>query len=313
MSKVTSELAEKLRRQHSKTEDSCFENQPEQTSADVRADLRRRSKLAGGEVCVVQKQRERIESAIHLKDEDSTHPPGTKAKSKAKATVESTKEQASPEVSEVVPGEPVAATPVESKVSADLVEDALSSRRDVDDNEKAEVDEDSDDDTEDDLPHLEGGTAGGPDGDHRQNRAEKKSRKAVAKLGMKPVPDIIRVAIKKAPNILFMIAKPDVFRAANSNVYVVFGEAKVEDMNAMAQASAAEKFTTPAQALETTAEITEVETKDDETGEVDETGVEPKDVELVMSQADVSRARAVKALKSNNNDIVEAIMALSSS
>ena len=43
---------------------------------------------------------------------------------------------------------------------------------------------------------------------------------------------------------------------------------------------------------------------------VDETGVEPKDVELVMSQAGVSRSKAVKALKTNDGDIVNAIMEL---
>ena len=48
----------------------------------------------------------------------------------------------------------------------------------------------------------------------------------------------------------------------------------------------------------------------DESGEVDETGVEPKDVDLVMSQAGVSRAKAVKALKTNDGDIVNAIMEL---
>lgn len=42
--------------------------------------------------------------------------------------------------------------------------------------------------------------------------------------------------------------------------------------------------------------------------QVDETGVEVKDIELVMSQANVSRAKAVRALKNNNNDIVNAIM-----
>lgn len=42
--------------------------------------------------------------------------------------------------------------------------------------------------------------------------------------------------------------------------------------------------------------------------EVDETGVEEKDVDLVMSQANVSRAKAVNALRNNNNDIVNAIM-----
>ena len=40
----------------------------------------------------------------------------------------------------------------------------------------------------------------------------------------------------------------------------------------------------------------------------DETGVEQKDIELVMSQANVSKAKAIRALKNNNNDIVNAIM-----
>ncbi len=42
--------------------------------------------------------------------------------------------------------------------------------------------------------------------------------------------------------------------------------------------------------------------------QVDETGVEGKDIELVMSQANESRSKAVKALRNNNNDIVYAIM-----
>merc|ERR1719323_2040527 len=50
------------------------------------------------------------------------------------------------------------------------------------------------------------------------------------------------------------------------------------------------------------------EDEDDE--EVDTSGVEEKDIELVMSQANVSRGKAVKALKNNANDIVNAIMEL---
>jgi len=42
--------------------------------------------------------------------------------------------------------------------------------------------------------------------------------------------------------------------------------------------------------------------------QIDESGVEAKDIELVMSQASVSRGKAVKALKNNQNDIVNAIM-----
>ncbi len=57
----------------------------------------------------------------------------------------------------------------------------------------------------------------------------------------------------------------------------------------------------------TTAAPTAIAEEDDDE-EVDATGVEDKDIELVMSQANVSRSKAVKALKNNSNDIVNAIM-----
>ena len=41
---------------------------------------------------------------------------------------------------------------------------------------------------------------------------------------------------------------------------------------------------------------------------MDDGGLEQRDIELVMAQANVSRAKAVRALKHNNNDIVNAIM-----
>ena len=47
--------------------------------------------------------------------------------------------------------------------------------------------------------------------------------------------------------------------------------------------------------------------EEDEEG-VDETEVDEKDVEIVMTQANVSRAKAVRALKNNQSDIVNAIM-----
>ncbi|KAB0406780.1 hypothetical protein E2I00_017021 [Balaenoptera physalus] len=43
--------------------------------------------------------------------------------------------------------------------------------------------------------------------------------------------------------------------------------------------------------------------------DVDETGLELRDIELVMAQANVSRAKAVRALRDNQSDIVNAIMA----
>ena len=55
----------------------------------------------------------------------------------------------------------------------------------------------------------------------------------------------------------------------------------------------------------------EEEEEEDDDEEVDDSGLEAKDIELVMQQASVSRKKAVKALKENDNDIVNSIMALS--
>lgn len=54
----------------------------------------------------------------------------------------------------------------------------------------------------------------------------------------------------------------------------------------------------------------EAQPDEDDGEEVDETGVEPKDIDLVMQQASVSRKKAVKALKNADGDIVSAIMEL---
>mmetsp|Transcript_31468 Transcript_31468/g.38051 ORF Transcript_31468/g.38051 Transcript_31468/m.38051 type:complete len:189 (+) Transcript_31468:71-637(+) len=174
-----------------------------------------------------------------------------------------------------------------------------------------QVDDDSDVDSDDDVPELEEAADGeeGSGTKSKQSRSEKKSRKAMQKLGMKPVPGVIRVTIKKSKNILFVISKPDVFKSPASDTHIIFGEAKIEDLSAQAQTAAAEQFKVPdLSAAEAKKEESAVEDEDE--GEVDETGVDPKDIELVMTQAGVSRSKAVSALKSNDGDIVSAIMEL---
>lgn len=52
-------------------------------------------------------------------------------------------------------------------------------------------------------------------------------------------------------------------------------------------------------------EIPELEAAEDE-GPVDETGVDAKDIELVVQQVGCSRAKAVKALKDNGGDLINA-------
>jgi len=187
----------------------------------------------------------------------------------------------------------------------------------------SDLDSDSDDD---DVPELEATDEGvrasdafaaaglqeEPVSKAKQSRSEKKARKAMSRLGLKVVSGVTRVTIRKSKNILFVINKPDVYKSPAGDTHIVFGEAKIEDLSQQAQVQAAEKFKQPepvhAAISESKTEPTEVEESDDE--EVDATGVEEKDIELVCQQSNVSRKKAIKALRANDNDIVNAIMEL---
>lgn len=148
----------------------------------------------------------------------------------------------------------------------------------------------------------------------KQSRGEKKARKIMSKLGLKPVQGVNRVTIRKSKNILFVINNPDVYKNPHSDTYIIFGEAKIEDLSQQAHMAAAEKFKGPEPSVGTvdlsgsSATVAPIAEEDEE--EVDDVGVDDKDIELVMSQANVPRAKAIRALKNNTNDIVNAIMEL---
>jgi len=158
----------------------------------------------------------------------------------------------------------------------------------------------------------------------------------MAKLGLRPIQGILRVTIRKSKNILFVIQKPDVYKSPASDTYIVFGEAKIEDLSQRAQIAAANQFKNIGQNqtpnntntndstniqlnsekqqtdknanLQTKTETIHEETDEDE--QVDEEGIEENDIQLVMSQSKTSRSKAIKALRKCNNDIVNAIMEL---
>ncbi|PFH60637.1 hypothetical protein XA68_10597 [Ophiocordyceps unilateralis] len=179
------------------------------------------------------------------------------------------------------------------------------------------------DDSSDDSDAEEGGNlpAGSTAVIHSRN--EKKARKALEKLHLTRITGITRVTLRRPKNILFVINQPEVYKSPNSNTYIVFGEAKIEDVNATAQQAAAQQLAAAGAEGDhaghnhgessKAAEATEAKKEDDDDDgeEVDAEGLEDKDIELVMTQANVSRKKAVKALKENDNDIVNSIMALS--
>jgi len=138
-------------------------------------------------------------------------------------------------------------------------------------------------------------------------------------LGLKKVPGITRVTLRRPKNVLFVLATPEVYKSPNSDCYIVFGEAKIEDMNSQAQLSAAQQLASgnAAPSLEQAGDeaeddddIPELEAPEDD-GPVDESGVDPKDIDLVMQQVNCTRAKAVRVLKESGGDLINAIMAAS--
>jgi len=158
----------------------------------------------------------------------------------------------------------------------------------------------------------------------KHSRGEKKARRILMKLDLKPVEDVARVTMKKSKNILLYIEKPDVFKVPHSETFICFGEVRVEDISSSAAASqaaakAAERFRVPSPAggeddkKDGEAAAGKSLADDDDDGEeVDEAGakLDEKDIELVQMQAVCSRQKAIKALLMNDNDVVNAIMAL---
>ena len=116
-----------------------------------------------------------------------------------------------------------------------------------------EKDSGTDSDSDDSIPELEETGAGGAQtqganplaaaagitedmvSKAKQSRGEKKARKIMSKLGLKQVAGVSRVTIRKSKNILFVINKPDVYKNPASDTYIVFGEAKIEDLSQQAQ------------------------------------------------------------------------------
>ncbi|KAI0035039.1 NAC domain-containing protein [Vararia minispora EC-137] len=159
--------------------------------------------------------------------------------------------------------------------------------------------------------------------DKIQSRAERKARKAILTLGLKKIPNITRVTLRRPKNFLFVIASPDVYKSQNSETYIVFGEAKMEDTNQAAQLNAAQQYAQSGAGVNFGSSGAGGDNDDDddddipgleepeEEGPVDETGVESRDIEVVMEQVNCSRAKAVRALKESGGDVINAIMAAS--
>jgi len=174
------------------------------------------------------------------------------------------------------------------------------------------------------------------------NRAERKARRVMDKLNMKKVSGITQCILKMrngaggARGGAFTIAAPDCYVTSNGSSYVIFGEARQSPQGAggvpNAGAGAGSTGTQQAQAIQQLAALAKqggsgvpgadaaattavndslkIEEVNEDEEVIDESGLDKKDIDLVISQAGCSRSKAVTALKGNDGDLVNAIMSL---
>ncbi|RSH81008.1 GAL4 enhancer protein [Apiotrichum porosum] len=160
------------------------------------------------------------------------------------------------------------------------------------------------------------------------SRPERKARKALEGLGLKKVPGIQRVTLRRPKNVLLVVAQPEVYKAPGSDCYIVFGEAKIEDPASAAQVAAQQQLqasTAAAQAAHAQGgfkdgvpqsledlmggdDAPELEEGEKPAAAAGSGKVEDEDVKLVVAQTGCTEEKAREALTAENGDLINAIM-----
>lgn len=146
---------------------------------------------------------------------------------------------------------------------------------------------------------------------NKQNKNERKARKSMSKLGLKPVEGITKIYIRKSKQVYFVVNKPDVFKLPNSDTYVIFGEAKIEDVNGANQAEAAQRLSQLTSSIPVADSDHVPSTSDVPVLDTGDFSPSPADVELVVKQAGCTREQATQSLIKHKGNVIDSIMELS--
>lgn len=150
--------------------------------------------------------------------------------------------------------------------------------------------------------------------DPKSNKGEKKFKKAMTKMGLKPVSGINRVTIKKGKAFVISIDDPDVWKTPGSeNSYIIFGKPNMDGLQT--GQNEINQFKNPvvpegAEEAKTETQATEAPKAEESTEDLNEEGLTPDNIKMVMEYTKCTRADAVKALRETGDDSVNAIMKL---
>lgn len=152
------------------------------------------------------------------------------------------------------------------------------------------------------------------DEDGKGAKSEKKVRKALSKLGMTKVEGVNRVTVRQKDNYILVVKDPEVFTSQQTeNTFIIFGELTFDDPEKKLAKEEIDRMRSEGEKLTPEAVNEKKDTVEvvDENEPVSEEGLDPASIETVMSEGNVSRNKAVRALKQTNGDVVQAILNIS--
>jgi len=130
---------------------------------------------------------------------------------------------------------------------------------------------------------------------------------------MKQLTGITRVALRKRDGLIFVINDPEVLKSGtNENSYAIFGELKLEDPNSRLTQKEARKFAEGAKTTEATGAAAKEEDKQavDDSQPLSEEGLTASHIDMVIDHTKCTRNAAIRALRETNDDMVQAVMKL---
>jgi nascent polypeptide-associated complex subunit alpha len=145
---------------------------------------------------------------------------------------------------------------------------------------------------------------------HKASKGEKKFKKAIGKMGMKPVEGIERVTLRTQKDFIMYIDNPEVVTTGNAGSYIIFGEAKFLDFSQQGSTKLLEKMREAQAAKAGKTETIQEEADEEETEEAGD--IAEESIKTLIEYSSCSRAKAIKCLKKTKGDVVEAITLASS-
>ncbi|ANQ09224.1 Uncharacterized protein PCOAH_00034630 [Plasmodium coatneyi] len=149
----------------------------------------------------------------------------------------------------------------------------------------------------------------------KMSKGERRARKMLVKLGLKAIPNVHKVIIKKSQKMIFAVSNVEVYKVDGTESYVIFGDAKTDDITNSINSLLPDSLPKDGDMMdEQEVNFEAPEKADEKVQDLDEgkpVDVSMDDIELIMSQTKCTRERAIEVLKKNNNDLVESIMELS--